>query len=249
MPNPWRLRAQYALLSEDRRRLPLARQIVRAKIAAMDRRAYYTKGIDPLRDTLTRLHHQAQSAGDLDALRGCEGNATRVWYQILNHQISDPAFRFAKRRKRPPRDPANSLLSFSYSLLFGEMQTALLGEGLDPHPGLLHKSRPDHAALASDLIEPYRILIADSFVRGLVNNRRVHADDFHKQKNGGVYLQNEDRRKVLEAFEHHMEAPGPGNYIPVPRQALSLAAHAMLQVVLGETRDLVLPSPYAQETS
>lgn len=247
MPNPWRLRAQYELLSDEHRRLHLARQIVLAKISAMRRRARWTQIIDQLRARLAEILSTTQTARDLDALRGCEGSATRTWYQIMNAQIHRPEFRFKKRSKRPPRDPINSLLSFSYSLIFGEMQTALLAEGLDPHPALLHESRPGHAALASDMVEPYRILIADSFVRGLINNRRVHAQDFHAQKNGGVYLQNDPRREVLEAFEEYMEQPGPGNRIPVPRQALSAAAHAMLRVVLGETRNLALPTPYERE--
>jgi hypothetical protein len=64
-------------------------------------------------------------------LRGYEGIATKSYYIGLATRIKKDGFKFSGRSKRPPKDPVNSLLSFAYSLIFGEMQIALLSHGLD----------------------------------------------------------------------------------------------------------------------
>jgi CRISPR-associated endonuclease Cas1 len=136
-------------------------------------------------------------------------------------------------------------MSFTYAVLFGEMQTALLACGLDPHIGLFHELRKSHLALASDLIEPYRHLIGDSFVLKLVNNRMVKTDGFVEGERKAVYMHPDTRRLVLVAFEDFMRKPlKPGSsdtFSFGPRHLITLAAHAMLRIVIGETQELVLP--------
>jgi CRISPR-associated endonuclease Cas1 len=153
-----------------------------------------------------------------------------------------------ERTKRPPRDPINSLLSFAYSLVFGEMQTALLAEGLDPYPGLLHDLRPNHPALASDLVEPYRVLVADSFVLSLVNTGQIKEADFDRQANGAVYMNDEGRRTFLRAYEAFIErSPARAQPWATPRRLVHAAARAMRGVVLGEREDLDLPLRLEEE--
>jgi CRISPR-associated protein Cas1 len=193
------------------------------------------------RERVTETRARLATCFDLTELRGHEGTATRSYYEGFALRLGPPEFAFNGRTKRPPRDPLNSLLSFSYSLIFGEMQTALLAEGLDPHPALLHDLRPNHPALASDLLEPYRVLIADTFVLTIVNTRQVKADDFEKQASGAVYLTGPGRKVFLAAYEAFMDRPRRGATSVTARRLLHAAARAMLRVVLGETEQLALP--------
>lgn len=242
LPNPLRLRAQYDLCSAGSRRLALGRQIVQAKLAAMLRRLRPVAAAQEQRTRIEKLQAAVAAAGDFDALRGAEGMSSRVYYEGFARRIRVPEFAFTERSRKPPRDPINSLLSFSYSLLFSEMLTALLVCGLDPHPGLVHELRPQHTALASDLIEPYRILVADSFVLTLVNTRQVNAEGFARQADKGIYMTAETRRDVLTAFEHFMTRPlGGARGDLTPRQLIDAAAQAYLSVVLGEAEELRLP--------
>ena len=236
MPNPIRLRAQYDLLARPERRLSLARQILDAKFGGM--LARLSAATAESRTEVETLRARLPEAPDIPTLMGLEGAATKAYYRGFATRIRRPEFALTERTKRPPRDPINSLLSFSYSLIFGEMQTALLAHGLDPHPGLLHELRRGHPALASDLIEPYRPLIADSFVLLLVNGGIMEPGNF-EQKGGGCYLNAEGRRRMLHVYERQMnrrQGSAPG-----PRQMLQGAAQAMLQVVLGERPNLRLP--------
>lgn len=242
LPNPLRLRAQYDLCSDLSRRLPLARSIVHAKLLAMLRRLRPLPTAREHRDKIETLQSAVAAAGDFNALRGAEGMASRVYYEGFALRIRVPDFAFRERSRKPPRDPINSLLSFTYSLLFSEMLTALLVCGLDPHPGLVHELRPNHPALASDLIEPYRILVADTFVLTLVNTRQVNAEGFFPQADKGIYMTAETRKDVLTAFEHFMTRPlGGAKGDLTPRQLLDAAAQAYLGVVLGEADALRLP--------
>ncbi len=241
-PNPLRLRAQYDLLREPARRLSLARQVVEAKLRAMSRRLTGLDGAADLRERVARAMLALVAAPDVEALRGVEGEATRAYFEGFARRVKKPEFAFTVRTKRPPRDAINSLLSFAYSMLFSEMQTALLAHGLDPHAGVLHELARDHPALASDVMEPYRALIGDSFVLTLVNGGVVHAKGFERQSDGAVYMTNETRREVIRAFEAYMRRPAGGaKGTGSPRRLIHAAARAMLRVVLGETDRLTLP--------
>ncbi len=242
LPHPLRLRAQYHLLTTPATRLHLARQIVAAKLAAMRRRLVNTAAARDALEQLDSIGSKLPSCETTEQLRGYEGAATAAYYQGYATRIRVESFAFSKRSRRPPKDRINSLLSFTYSLLFGEMQTALLAHGLDPSPALLHEVSRNHPALASDLMEPYRALIADSFVLQIVKQGTLGAEDFEPGRGGAVLLTNAGRRKLLEAYEAYMNRRGAGGKaLAPPRWLIDAAARAMLNVVLGGTTDLILP--------
>lgn len=242
IPNPLRLRAQYALVTDEGRRLALATEIVSSKVTAMERRLRAAPPeAESARKSLASLLEELAAATTPASLRGYEGAATKAYYDGFATRIRRPAFAFVRRSRRPPRDPINSLLSFAYTLLFGEMQTALLTHGLDPCPALLHELDRRHPALASDLSEPYRPLVADSFVLTLVNNDRVDEADFESEE-GGFHLTNDARRAVLASWESWLRTAAPGRSGgTTPRGLLDQAARRMLGVVLGERERLDLP--------
>src|SRR5258708_19597556 len=73
-------------------------------------------------------------------------------------------FDFAGRKRRPPRDAVNALLSLAYSLLAKDFTIACYGVGFDPFIGYYHQPRVGRPALALDLMSPFRRLVADSAV-------------------------------------------------------------------------------------
>ena len=82
-------------------------------------------------------------------------------------------FRFTRRNRRPPTDPVNALLSLAYSLLAKDCTLAVLAVGFDPCVGFYHQPRFGRPALALDLMEEFRPLVAESAVLSCVNNRVV----------------------------------------------------------------------------
>lgn len=103
--------------------------------------AILARGADDLAAALRAL----PMAGDLDTLRGVEGEAARQYFAALNHLVRPTArdtFRMDGRSRRPPRDRVNALLSFLYSLLMNDCRSAIEAAGLDPQVGFLHALRP-----------------------------------------------------------------------------------------------------------
>ena len=56
------------------------------------------------------------------------------------------------------------MLSFAYALLTRAMTTALSSVGFDVYRGFYHQPRFGRPALALDMMEPFRQLLADSVV-------------------------------------------------------------------------------------
>src|SRR5205807_2722026 len=87
-------------------------------------------------------------------------------------------FEFSRRNRRPPTDPVNALLSFAYSMLTKDLTIVCHSIGFDPFIGFYHQPRFGRPALALDLMEGFRPLVADSAVLTAINTRMVAADDF-----------------------------------------------------------------------
>lgn len=116
----------------------------------------------------------------------------------------DTTFDFTKRNRRPPTDPVNTLLSFTYSLLAKEFTVALYTEGLDPWWGFYHRPKHGKPSLALDLMEPYRPLIADSAVITAINTGMIRGSDFTRSK-AGCMLKDTGRKAIIKAFEARLD--------------------------------------------
>ncbi|MGY6277152.1 type I-C CRISPR-associated endonuclease Cas1c [Methylomonas sp. MgM2] len=149
---------------------------------------------------LSRCLQQLSDSETIDTLMGREGEAAQVYFGVFQHLIRQPAFEFDARRRRPPTDPINALLSFCYTLLTHDCRAALETTGLDPASGFLHQLRSGRPSLALDLAEEFRPM-ADRFVLSLVNKRQLAAKDFETWPNGSVTLKEEPRRTLLAAWQ------------------------------------------------
>ncbi len=239
-------RAQHETSLAPERCLALARRFVAGKLhngrVLLLRGARETQhGADrsTLRDAarlLARTIVDLPRARDLDALRGLEGLGARAYFGALSHLVRADrgAFGMSGRSRRPPRDRANALLSFIYSLLLGACRAALETVGLDPQVGFLHDLRPGRPALALDLMEELRPLVADRLALALVNLRQVTSASFEELEGGAVLLTESGRRVVLEAWERRRQEellhPQLGQRLPlalVPQVQARLLARAL----------------------
>lgn len=152
---------------------------------------------------LQRIGDRLLLETDVDTLRGCEGNAARIYFSVFNHLIlvNSPAFSFSGRSRRPPLDRMNALLSFLYTLLTHDCRSALETVGLDPAVGYLHRDRPGRPSLALDMAEELRPVLADRLALSLVNRRQVAERDFRVLDNSAVLLSDEARKTVLVAYQ------------------------------------------------
>lgn len=138
----------------------------------------------------------------LEQVRGYEGIGATQYFQSFKPLITNPGFDWLGRNFHPPTDPVNSLLSFGYTLLFNNVFSLLLAEGLNPYLGNLHGAERQKAYLAFDLMEEFRSPVVDSLVMRLINQKSIRPTDFSWPKqNQGVYLTGAAKRIFLKRFE------------------------------------------------
>ncbi len=166
--------------------------------------AALTATADELARALARLEH----APDLDAVRGIEGDAAKRYFGVLPLVVRPEAradFAMNGRTRRPPLDRMNALLSFLYAMLMNDVRSGVESVGLDPQVGFLHALRPGRAALALDLMEEFRPLLADRLALTLINRRQIAAADFVEHPGGAVTLKDDARRAVVTAYQERKQ--------------------------------------------
>jgi CRISPR-associated protein Cas1 len=198
------------------------------------------------------MQEQADNAMSLDELLGIEGSAARVYFEqfggmikiddatgVTSNGAAEFTFDFLRRNRRPPRDPVNALLSLAYSVLAKDLTIVCHIVGFDPYLGFYHQPRFGRAALALDLMEPFRPLIADSAVLSAINTRMVTAADFIRTGDA-VALRPEGRKSFFRAFEQRMDTlvthPLFGYRVNY-RRLLEIQTRLLARMVAGEIPD------------
>lgn len=110
-----------------------------------------------------------------------------------------PALGFTGRNRRPPRDPANAVLSLAYTLLHFEAVRAGHAAGLDPYIGFYHRPSFARASLASDLIEPLRPWL-DQHLWRLFAERVLRPEHFTLDR-GACLLGKAGRERFYPCYE------------------------------------------------
>ncbi len=172
---------------------------------------------EPISDRLKQSAKDATSASTMATLLGVEGNAAKLYFSAFGGMLKEKQkkenaeppsdfwnFDFNGRNRRPPLDPINALLSFAYTLLVKEFTITLLMVGFDPFLGMYHQPRYGRPALALDMMEEFRPVIADSVVLNVVNNGIITPQDFIK-RGKSVALKPEARKKFISTYEKRMD--------------------------------------------
>ncbi len=238
-------KAQY--LASPEAALSIARAMIAGKIhnSRTLLRRNSRSDVSTVVDQLRSLSASARRVESAPSLLGIEGTAARLYFAKFttmasgSAKVNVSAFDENGRARRPPPDPLNTLLSFTYALLIKDLTTTLHSVGLDPYLGFLHRPRFGRPALSLDLAEEFRPLVAESVVLQLLNNGEVGESNFTTRA-GGCQLEADGRRAALRAYErrleHEVTHPHFG-YRVTYRRALEVQARMLAAHLLGELPD------------
>lgn len=210
---------QYKRYNDTTFRIEFAKEIVHRKLLNcrrfLQRMSYSRKlNISSTLNQIKTLAEQAKTSTQIDSIRGYEGKGTSYYFQSFGLLLNQ--FEFKSRVKRPPKDPVNSLLSFGYTLLANEIQSALSAGGIDPYLGFYHEVRYGMASLCFDICEEFRHIIVDALVLDVLNrNQLKHEDFFCDKETEKVLLHPEPRRKFLKAFDQKMSGKTNGEKLGI----------------------------------
>lgn len=229
---------QYRMFGEPGIRVKLAREMVRAKIH--NQRVLLMRNGEPADGVLRQmaeLRDAAEDVRELDSLRGIEGTAAALYFGQFATMLGEKVpFDFNGRNRRPPRDPVNALLSQGYSILAKELAGVLHTVGLDPFLGCYHQPRYGRPALALDMMEEFRPLVADSVALSLLNRGELTTADFSMSA-AGCYMKESGRRVFWEAWFRRLDTevthPQFG-YAMSYRRMLEVQARQLWRFVRGE---------------
>ncbi len=209
--------AQYNRLKDEEFVLAFSKEVVYGKItnALNLLRDYNWKQRDlQVKDEILRikgLKERMKLQSSVDSVRGIEGAIASAYFDALKRLVKNDLFVFNARTRRPPRDPANAVLSFLYTLLFQLVEARIYVVGLDPFVGFFHTIEFGKPSLALDLMEEFRPLMDRLFLK-LSNRRMLSVGDFFfrdyegRDDEHGVYLGYEGVKKVVAAFQSVMSS-------------------------------------------
>ena len=196
-----------------------------------------TDALQQAADRLSASMRRLQDDLDLDAVRGIEGDAARVYFEAFDHLIvrEKDYFFLRGRSRRPPLDRVNCLLSFLYTLVLHDLRSALESVGLDPAVGYLHRDRPGRAGLALDLMEEFRPM-ADRLALSLVNLGQLQAGDFVFSDSGAVRMSDAARKTLLVAYQKRKQEEMVHPFVD-ERMSLGLFFHMQALLFARMLRD------------
>lgn len=206
--------AQALLRADPAKAAVCARAIVAARIfneRALLRRLNRKVGdarVDRACTVLTGQLRRAEFAKSVDVARGHEGAAASAYWPALGRLVRD--FPFDARCRRPPRDPANLILSFVTALLHRKITALLPDAGLHPGIGVLHTTLEGDHACASDIIEALRGPFCEALAVTLLNARILQAPHFIPAEAPGDppwRLTPDGNRAVIRMFEQWLARP------------------------------------------
>ncbi|HUO06743.1 MAG TPA: CRISPR-associated endonuclease Cas1 [Phycisphaerae bacterium] len=240
--------AQIRVLDRPEKALELARAITVAKIANQRTLLMRNHAGLPARIAadLQGCVDAAEKARSMDELRGHEGNAAAIYFAhfagMFKEGVKEIGARFDVngRQRRPPPDPVNCVLSFAYTMLTHECVAALRLASLEPTIGALHTTRPGRPALALDLMEPFRPLVADSVAISAFNRGELVEGHFLDTASGCA-LTDSGRKGFFGACGRRMdtEVTHPVfEYRLSYRRMLMLHARLIAAWLLGEVPTL-----------
>lgn len=163
-----------------------------------------TVGVRGALTTMRLAVRGAAQSTERDVLLDHEGVAARAYFDILAQSVLprlDRRLVPTGRTRRPPKDRFNALLSFAYGLLYRDLTTAVIRVGLEPGFGVLHQPRSTAYPLVLDLVELFRVTVADMAVLGAVNRGQFSPDEDFEEHGPGIWLSDSGRRKIIGVYE------------------------------------------------
>ncbi len=236
--------AQWQAAGETEKAVHLVRGFVRGKLKNYRKRLSDAQQTYPkldLKSAISRLESAISpidKTDNINSLRGLEGAGSAAYFGAFNQLIRVEHFSFEGRRRRPPTDPVNALLSFGYSLLRHDVQSAVNIVGFDPYLGYLHFQRYGRPGLALDLMEEFRPLVVDAMVLKAINLRKIKPSDFTVEPiSNAVLLSKEGLREFLRSYGEKKQEkfihPALGKKISY-QEAFEIQARLVGKFLMGE---------------
>jgi CRISP-associated protein Cas1 len=188
--------AQVQAYSDPIRRLGIAREFIRAKVAKTVELASELSRTLPFDPDPIRKEALGSMGATLNDLRVYEARVAQANWREYAKAIETlwPKSGFVSRRSaqrswsNAAADPTNALLNYGYSLLEAACRQAIVSVGLLPEIGFVHEVAHSKFPLAYDLQEPFRWLVDLSILEVIRDAKLDRKADFIVTENYHIRL-------------------------------------------------------------
>jgi CRISP-associated protein Cas1 len=238
-------KAQWSAIGDSPQAIHLVQGFVRGKLKnyrnllQRRKREQNLTELEPKIEIIKQCLSSLDNTNNIDSLRGLEGAGSAAYFGCFNLLIKSSDFQFEARRRRPPTDPVNSLLSLGYSLLRHDVQSAVNIVGFDPYLGYLHVERYGRPSLALDLMEEFRPIVVDAIVLNAINKGIVSLDDFTTEPiSNAVSLTNDGLQRFLRLYAEKKQSKFKHPVLQrqcTYQESFEIQARFMAKYLMGET--------------
>ena len=245
-PNGKLLKKQVSLLQSDDKRRGVCRALITGAMRNMLKviRAYKyrnaEKSSQKISAEISRMQgiiNKMDHIGSLAALRSKEAWFRKIFYRCFDCLVPG-RFRLEGRSYNPPGNPANAMISFLNSLLYGVILGEIYRTPLYPDIGVLHEPGSSQFPLVYDLAEIFRPILSERLSIRLIRNGHINTNHFKKTENG-TYLNKDGRLVLARAFEKHLRktVQVPNRAKPVSyRYAIRREAQKLTNLLTRDTQ-------------
>lgn len=225
---------QAGCYNDDEERLELAKKFVEGSVKNICRnlsRHNRRSEKDKIEDALDDL----EEANWITDVMNVEARCRKTYYRAFD-EILPEGFEFTERKKQPPNNMVNALISFGNSLMYGTALTEIYKTQLNPTISYLHEPSARRYSLSLDLADLFKPVIVDRTIFYLVNKGELTGDDFREDLNKCL-LNDEGRKKFLERYDNtlgrtikHRDLGKKVSY----RRLVRLECYKLVKHVMGE---------------
>ncbi|MCB0642357.1 MAG: type I-B CRISPR-associated endonuclease Cas1 [Phaeodactylibacter sp.] len=151
---------------------------------------------------LETLNQDIPQAKSINGLMGLEGNARQTYYSCFG--LIAEAFPWQGRRKRPPTDELNALISFGNALCYTVCLDAIYNSQLNPTISYLHEPGARRYSLALDIAEIFKPVLVDRLIFRLCNRKEIRAEHFD-WVDQACFLLPVGKKVVVQAWEERLQ--------------------------------------------
>ncbi len=188
-----------------KQRMKMARAFVDGATFNMlkNMRYYLNRGRD-LQEQISKmevLRKRIVETSSIPELMGVEGNCRQVYYSSFG-EIT-PGFAWNGRRKRPPKNELNALVSFGNSMCYTLCLDAIYNSQLNPTISYLHEPGTRRYSLSLDVSEIFKPILVDRLIFRLCNRRELRHEHFDYIEHA-CFLSETGRKVFAQIWEERL---------------------------------------------
>jgi CRISPR-associated protein Cas1 len=160
------------------------------------------KTVSPQIGQIGMLRESIVTTKSISELMGIEGNCRQVYYSAFDEIVE--GYAWGGRRKRPPKNELNALVSFGNSMCYTLCLDAIYNSQLNPTISYLHEPGTRRYSLSLDVSEIFKPILVDRLIFRLCNKKELRSEHFDFIDDA-CFLSDRGRKVFVKAWEEKLQ--------------------------------------------